>query len=603
MRLKFLKHRWQRRLTRALTGTLAAVLVLGFLINLYWSPILARTVKKMVLNSSDSLYSVNFTDAELHVLQGKIVLFNVSLQPDMRVYARKQKLNLAPNNLYRLHIKRIVLKHIHPFTLYFCKRLDIGEVILSRPEIAATYRLNHTKDTIVKDSRTLYQRVSKTLHSIHAGHIGLNDVSFKYTDYSGNRVVISQLKEMNLDATDLLIDSASQTDKSRFLYCKDIVAEFNHFSGHTLNGLYSYNMRLLTLSTRTSQLNAQGVKLEPLEANDFFQKSRHDRFTVEIDSLQLNNFDFLTYHKYRTLSATSMIIDNGNIAVFSKQRPKAKKKLNKSGTFPNAGVYKLQTDLKIDTVLLHHINVAYTQLNLKSRKTGTAFFNNTSGRILNLTTNPAALQKNNVCPVTLTSYFMGKGKLDVAFYFNLTDKNQAYSYKGHMGPMDLTRVNPAVMPMAMIKVNSGKVKSFDFDIHADIHSSKGRVTLLYNNLKLTLLKPDTAQNKLRRMTIASFFANIFIIKHNNPDNEGGPPRSFYVNYPREPDFPFFKTVWKTLLSGIRSCAGYGDKKEKEVKTQLADRALQKKEHKEKKAERKEKRAEKKLAKERAKRSL
>lgn len=593
MKLKFLKHRWQRRLTRALTGTLAAILILGFFINLYWSPILARTVKKMVLNGTDSLYAINFSDADLHVLQGKIVLFNVNLQPDMQVYARRQKLNVAPNNLYRLHIKRIVLKHIHPFTLYFGKRLDIGEVVLSRPEIAATYQLNHTRDTITKDTRTLYQRIAKTLHSIHVGHIGLNDVQFKYTDYSGSKPATSQLKEMNLNATDLLIDSATQTDKSRFLYCKDITAELNNFSGRTLNGLYSYSMRVLTLSTRTSQLNAQGIRLQPLELNEYFQQSVRDRFTVAIDSMQLNHFDFLSYHKYRTLSASSMIVHNGNVAVYSKQRPKPKIKANKSGTFPGAGIYKLQTDLKIDTILLHHINVAYSQLNMKSHKTGTALFNNTSGRVLNVTTNATALQKNNICTVALNSYFMGRGKLDVAFYFNLTDKNQAYSYKGHMGPMDLTRVNPAIMPMAMIKVNSGKVKSFDFNIHADIHSSRGRVTLLYNDLKVTLLKPDTAQNKLKHMTIASFFANIFIIKHNNPDNEGEPARSFYVNYPREPDMTFFKTVWKTLLSGIRSCAGYGDKKEKEVKTQLADRALQKKEHQEKRAQRKEKREEKK----------
>lgn len=597
MKLEFLKHRWQRRLTRTLLGIIASVLVLGFFINLYWSPILARTVKKMVLNGTDSLYNINFTDAELHVLQGKIVLFNVSLQPDTQVYNKRKKLNLAPNNLYRLHIKRIVLKHIHPFKLYFSKRLDIGDVILSQPEIAATYQLNHTKDTTVKDSRTLYQRIAKTLHSIHAGHIGLNDVNFKYTDYSGSKPATSQLKEMNLDATDLLIDSATQIDKSRFLYCKDITAEFNNFSGNTLNGLYSYNMKHLTLSTRTSQLNAQGIRLQPLELNDYFKESVHDRFTVNIDSMQLNNFNFLSYHKYRTLNASSMVIHNGNVSVYSKQRPKPKKMLNKAGTFPSAGIYKLQTDLKIDTILLKHINIAYSQLNMKSHKTGTALFSNTSGRILNVTTNATALKNNPNCTVALNSYFMGKGKLDVVFNFNLADKDQAYSYKGHMGQLDLNRVNPAVMPLAMIKINSGKVKSFDFDIHADIHSSRGRVALLYNDLKITLLKPDTAQNKLKHMTIASFFANIFIIKHNNPDNPGEPPRSFYVNYPRQPDMPFFKTVWKTLLSGIRSCAGYGDKKEKEIKTQMADRAQQKKERKEKKAERKEKRKEKKLEKE------
>ena len=150
---------------------------------------------------------------------------------------------------------------------------------------------------------------------------------------------------------------------------------------------------------------------------------------------------------------------------------------------------------------------------------------------------------------------MNKGKLDVNFKFNLADKNLAYSYQGHLGPMSLPGMNLAVMPLAMVKINSGKLKSFDFDIHADIKSSKGKVSVLYNDLKVTILKPDTIGDKLKHMTIASLFANIFIIKHNNPDNPGKVPRSYIVTYRRPPEFPFFKTVWKTLLIGIRQCAG------------------------------------------------
>lgn len=604
MNLNFLKQRWQRRLARSLIGIVALILMLGLVINLYWSPILARMVKKMVLSGSDSLYNVNFSDAELHVLQGKIVIFNADLQADTSVYNRLKKQNLAPNNLYRLHIKRLVLKHIHPFKLYFQKKLDIGEIVLSRPQIYGTYHRNHTRDTTIQGGRTLYQQIAKTLHYIHVGHINLNDVNFKYEDYSESKPAISELKEMNLSATELMIDSASQTDKSRFLYCKDVNIELNNFSGHTLSNLYSYKINRLTLSTQTAQLNAQGLVLQPLAPDEFFSKSHHDRFTVRIDSMQLNHFDFLSYHKYRIINGTSLVLNNGNIAVFSRPKLPGKAssahRVNKSPTFPNAGIFNLKTDLSIDTILLYHINATYTQFNPKSHKTGSAHFNNTNGRALNLTTNTERLKKNNICTIALTSYFMDKGKLNVEFKFNLTDKKLAYSYRGHMGPMSLSSINPAVMPMAMIKVSSGTVKSFDFDIHADVNHSAGRVTLLYNDLKIKLLKPDTVNDRLKHMTIASLFANIFIIKHNNPDNPGEAPRSFLVDYPREPDFPFFKTIWKTLLSGIRSCAGYSDSKEKEVKTKLADRAQQKEQRKEKKAERKEKRAEKKLEKERKK---
>jgi len=340
------------------------------------------------------------------------------------------------------------------------------------------------------------------------------------------------------------------------------------------------------------------MTLTPVQPDVFFKKTHQERFTVHIDSMELNHFDLLTYHKYRRLNASSLVLSKGTIAVYANPNPNPElAKKDRSATFPNAGIYKLKTDMKIDSVLLRHINVVYTELNAKSHKLGSAYFNNTGGEVLNLTTNAEALQKNKICNISLTSYFMNKGKLDVNMKFDLVDKNLAYSYSGHMGPMNLNVMNSAVMPLAMVKINGGTLKSFDFDIHADVNKSQGKVSVLYNDLKVTILKPDTIENKLKHMTIASFFANIFIIKHNNPDADGAAPRTFMVNYLRPPEFPFFKTVWHTLLIGVRSCAGYGEQKEKEIKTQIAVRATEKEERKAKRVERKQKRAEKRLQKE------
>ena len=238
--------------------------------------------------------------------------------------------------------------------------------------------------------------------------------------------------------------------------------------------------------------------------------------------------------------------------------------------------------------------VSYTEYNQKSDQTGTIVFNNSSGRILNVTTNKDTLAKNNICTVNLNTYFMNRGKLDVLFRFNLTDENLPFSYKGSIGPMDLTLLNPAIMPLGLIKVNNGKLTRFEFDINADNSVSKGRIALLYNDLKVTVLKADTANDKLKHMTIASLFANVMVLKHNNPDNPGEVPRSFYVNYERPKDYPFFKNIWHTLLTGIKPCVGLNEKMQQDVKNKIADMAIQKQEHLIKKEQRKQRRAERKL---------
>jgi len=392
MAVDFLKHKWQKRLLTFFLILLGLILILSFLVNLYWSPILAKKVRSVVLTSSDGLYKVDFSDAKLHIIRGEIDIYNIVLKPDTAVYNQRVKDHLAPNNLVELHVKRLILSHIHPFTLYFHHRLDIGQIILSQPELNVSYQLNHSKDTVTKDHRTVWQKMSKSLRSIHIGEISLSDVKFKYNDYSGNKLAISELKEMNLNATDLLIDSATQTDKSRLLYCRDIVAELNNYSGHSPNGLYTYKMKSLRLSTRTSKLNGVGLDLHPVKTNVFFEKSEKDRFDAHLDSLQISNFDYLTFHKYRLINASHLILSRGSLSLFNNPNKKPAT-TDKEKTYPNFGLKEIRADLNIDTIDARHINVSYTEIGKKSQQAGTITFNNSSGRFLNVTNNKEALQK------------------------------------------------------------------------------------------------------------------------------------------------------------------------------------------------------------------
>ncbi len=583
------KYKRHKILFTFLLVVLGIVLIFALIVNQYWSPILAKKVKNIVLTSSDSLYTIDFSDAKLHVLKGEIDIYNITLKPDTAVYNRRLKNHVAPNNLIELRVKRLVLSHIHPFNLYFHHKLDIEQVTLREPTIKLSYQLNHTKDTVIKDRRTTWQKISKALQSIHIGQIALNDVKLKYEDYSGNKVDVSELKELNFSATDLLIDSATQTDKSRTLYCKDISTELNNYTGHTPDKLYSYNIRYMSLSTQARKLIIQGLDLRPVNLDTFLKTTKQDCFTIHLDTIQFNRFDFALYQKYRILNTSNIKLSHGSLEVINN----ANKPLDSNNvkTFPNYLLQHLKSEVNIDTIQANHIDVAYSETGKKSHKSGTVTFNKASGTFLNVTNNKLALQQNNICTAKLSSYFMNRGKLDAFFTFNLTDSNLSYSYKGNLGAMDIKSVNTAIMPLALVKVNTGKLKELTFDIKADNRHSRGSVTLLYNNLKVTVLKADSITQRLKRLTIASLFANIMILKHDNPDSPNQEPRVSSVNYIRPNNFAFFKTIWHTLLTGIKPSVGLNETMQQNVKTKIADMARKKEERKIKKAIRQQRRAE------------
>ena len=592
MAAAFLTKKWHKVTAIVLVSLIALISIAAIFVNSYWSPIFSSKVKDIVAKSSDGLYTVDFSSAELHIVRGTVDIYNIVLKPDTTVYNLKRRQNIAPNNLVELRVQRLTLRHIHPFSLYFLHRLDIGEVELDQPDVKITYQLNHKKDTVLKDHKTAWQKISKSLHSLHIGNILLGDVKFKYEDYSGNKLAISELKEMNVTARDLLIDSATQTDRSRLLYCKDIIAELNNYAGEAPNKLYTYRFNHLRLSTRDSTLNIEGLSLKPIRTDAFFAQAKTDKFTVHLDSLQLNNFDFLSYHKYRIISASCLILHSGSLEVFGNPK-QTKQPTDRVITFPNVGLYQIKSDVKLDTLRVKKITVYYTEFNQKSNKTGTISFNNTSGSFVNITTRPAALQQNNSCNVDLVTYFMNRGKLNVHFMFNLTDQAHSFAYKGTLGGMDLKDINPAVRPLTMVKINSGTLKQLDFDIRANQAGSHGTVRVLYNNLNISLLRQDTMFNALQTKAIPSLFANIFIIKHDNPDKPGDAPRVTNVTLTRSSETPFFKFVWQGLLDGLKPAIGLDKETQAHTTAMVQQMAADKKDRQANRAVRREKRAERK----------
>lgn len=235
--------------------------------------------------------------------------------------------------------------------------------------------------------------------------------------------------------------------------------------------------------------------------------------------------------------------------------------------------------------------MSYTEFNKTAKKAGTVTFTQTSARFLNITNQKQKLIRNNSCEVKLSTLFMGRGKLDLSFTFSLDDTNDDYSYRGHLAAMPLEAVNAAVMPLALIKITSGQLNSLDFSIHSTQKMSTGLLKLLYRDVEVRLLRSGQHEN-YHSKPVKSLLTNTLIIKHNNPDKGSSRPRFAKVVYIRPKNHPFFESIWETLFSGIKPCAGIGYAVKKDENNPLDKRERKAEKKALKKAEKNKKKADK-----------
>jgi hypothetical protein len=561
MTVRFFKHRWQKIVAICVAVLAVIVLAAALFLNSFLSGTLSGKLKQAVLKGTDSLYHISFSKLDINVFNGSAVLHDITFTPDTSLYRRLQQTGYVPSHLLELKVKRLEVSGAHPLDVWLHKKIEVAFVDLHNPEVYISKNTDQHQPKKQTDKRTLYQKLSGSFKLIHVDSIRLDNINFTYRDKSVPKPSVHVLKEMDINAADLLIDSATQADTSRTLYCRDIVTQLKRYTGKSANGLYTYKIASVKLSTKTSRLDIAGIYVQPLPVAEYLAKSRSDRFYLQLDDVTLHHFNYRSYRRGQSLDVGKAVINKGRFNIFANPNGPLKT-TDRLVTFPNWAIRQVKMGLQVDTLDIKNLDVNYSEFKKnKSRKTGTVRFNAVTGRFINLTNKAALLKKQPLATVNLTTQFMGKGRLNLSFGFNLADADYSYSYKGHLGAMNLADANDAVMPLGLVRFTSGRVTSLDFNIHGNRHLSTGKVTLLYNNLKVHILKPDDQQGYATK-GIKSLLVNTLILKSDNPDNGKAIPRVADVAFIRPKNFPYFKTIWLTLLGGLKGCAGIGKADEK-----------------------------------------
>ena len=174
-----------------------AVLVIGGYFYLHirkskdFEPLLKAKLQQLVRDASDSLYVLNIDKIEVDIFKSTAKVHNASLSIDSPRLKVMLANGTAPADVYKASFTDLTINGINISDFLNKKDVDLTTLSLNNPTLEIYHPVNK-RDTIVKDTATLYSHIQKSL-----GHFSLKDLSITNMNFIYHDLEQQQEKQLN----------------------------------------------------------------------------------------------------------------------------------------------------------------------------------------------------------------------------------------------------------------------------------------------------------------------------------------------------------------------------------------------------------------------
>jgi len=489
----------------------------------------------------DSFFSFNHGRRELSVKQVHFLGKQQKLLFNEIIINRFASDSSAP--ILLLDAKNLTLNGVNTNEIVKNKNLFV-DTILCNEIVLYQLPLDNLKTTSGKSSKPPDSTGFSNVYSISMQHLNfpkLTFVPFEKSNFSIGNISI----KLNEVKADRIID----LENHPMNYTKEAEVAVDRLSIKSKDKSYHYNFKNILINSMDRELKINSFDIVPFTSEQNFANSFHfqkDRYDVSLSGITLKGIDMNSLLDSKFV-ASEMVIDNANAKIYRDLHKPLEHK-SKVGNYPSQMLMKLGKPIDISSLKVNNANVEYRENQTTSDSIGVVKFANSTFNISNITNIPQAIQKNNELNIAFESKALASIPLKGNFKFLLNSNNGDFFANGHISEFDALQLNKVSIPMALIKINSGKIKSIDFHFTGNNKSAKGKFLMNYDNLKVEVLKRDKGTKKIKKRGLLSLAANL-VVNNNNSGSSVSP------EYDRDIYKSFFNLVWKTLFTGMKSTLG------------------------------------------------
>jgi len=292
---------------------LTALVIFGFL---YFEAqsYLNKNLSEFVSKKSKGKYELSFENLQINFSDWGFEISQVSFHPSDSII-KTLTFRKPEKQFYSFSSPNVRFGGIKLFNLLLRKDLEIGEIIISQPELNI-HGQQTDQDKNANDINTLLPElqplVTKTFKSIKIDKIELANASFDFYSLLGDTKKLANGENITIGILNFYTDSLLLPDPNRIFDAKDIYLRMHNYQNKLADSIHTLHAEFVTYSLKSAQIEAKNLNLEP---NDNI--STKDRFQILLPELRITTRDIHDLYQNKSIPIDSMIFKNAKIKYWS----------------------------------------------------------------------------------------------------------------------------------------------------------------------------------------------------------------------------------------------------------------------------------------------
>ncbi|MTI31369.1 hypothetical protein [Xanthovirga aplysinae] len=285
-------------------------ILLNILLFLFGRPILREALQEVISEKSNGLFSVDFDGVSIDLSSSSIKLKEFHLQLDTARFEELRKTNEISRAIYDVKLPEVYLRGINLRKVYEDSELQIEAIAINNPQVILVgdfvgKKMNLGNEVVYRD---MFPLLEPFFTSIRVSRVRVEDGFLGLLNHQKDLVHSSQAKHITLTLSDFYLDKDVFTHNDKILFSENVALNIKDYGLDLNDNLHRFHANQITIESKSGELIAEGVSLEPKSGSFKMDTINQDMYEVWVPELRINGADFYKAHFEKRLNIEELLL-------------------------------------------------------------------------------------------------------------------------------------------------------------------------------------------------------------------------------------------------------------------------------------------------------